>query len=107
MDLKKVNIIGTKYVNRFLKDDTGEVFDETTNKEYYESLSLPNAVNPIKEGYTWKVSFSDNLFDTETGNLEDNQYATMPMYIHKLAGQSPVVGIIDPTESTAPMQVNS
>ena len=105
--MKQVNLIGTKYVNRFINNDTGEIFDEVTNKAYYESLAQPNPVNPTMEGYTWKVSFSDNLYDTQDGNIGDNEYAAVSMYLFKIPGQGVQMSNVDPNISTAPMQVNA
>lgn len=72
--LTKLNIIGELFFNVF-EDSNGNKLEEETTKEFYTQLRNPNPTNPTKDGYTWKYSYSDNKYDSQSGRLEDKTYA--------------------------------
>ncbi len=70
VQLTKVHIIGTQYLDIF--DDGTEV---QSTAAAYHALALPHPVNPKKAGANWVVSVERPLYDTPSGNLDDNEYA--------------------------------
>lgn len=86
LSLAKKNIIGEHAFHVFIKD--GVEIRVPCSLEEYAALGLKGAgAPPTPEGYTWKLSFRDNKFDTPSGFLEDGQYAEENgRYVVKLAG---------------------
>jgi hypothetical protein len=74
--LTKVNIGSNRYYHVFKNNATGYVSEFQTTQASYNALAQYGASRPTKGGSTWVHSFSKIGFDTKTGNLSDNQYAT-------------------------------
>ncbi len=68
MKLTQVNIIGNVYRDCFSLQDVRA--EEVTTKEKYESL-----VRPEKDGQVWSYSYTDHLYDSASGSLENGQFA--------------------------------
>ena len=91
MKLTKVNIGTNRYVHKF-KLSNGTVVTESTTKASYDNLSIKDSSRPVKAGATWFMSSIRIGFDTPTGELSDNQYATQDNGFHwvKLVGHDVV-----------------
>ena len=87
IELTKVNIGTNRYVHKFKLSD-GTVVTENTTQESYDNLSVKDSPRPVKVGTTWFMSSIRIGFDTPTGELDDNQYATQANGSHwvKLVG---------------------
>ena len=91
MKLTKVNIGTNRYVHKFKLSD-GTIVTENTTKGSYDNLSIKGHPRPVKVGATWFMSSIRIGFDTPTGGLSDNQYATQDNGFHwvKLVGHDMV-----------------
>lgn len=69
----KCNIIGEQAWHLF-KDKHGKVVLVECTVSEYESLSLPNPVNPTKKDCEWLASYKDWKYDTPSGRLERGRY---------------------------------
>ena len=82
--LEKVYIIGYKYTDYF--SNGSEVLSFPGDPQIDAFLNEADASIPTREGVTWDHTTGSYLFDTETGDLEEGQYALQPSgrYIIKL-----------------------
>src|SRR3990167_9781372 len=69
MQLKKVNIIGMIYRNRFQKQDGTIVEVEISEEEY------KNGKKRTLDGAVWIGAYGNYRYDTPSFNLEDGTYA--------------------------------
>lgn len=87
--MQQVNIIGKKYVHVFRRSD-GVLIEQETDAADYFQLGQPNPVNPSLPDCVWLNSHERQLFDTPSGDIEDDQYAVMEMYVVKTTGYKPL-----------------
>lgn len=73
--LKKVNIVGNLYYHVFQNNNDSTFVKVETTEEEYKNLNKKNPFNPTMEGFTWKYSFGDYKYDTQSGKLEEGKYA--------------------------------
>src|SRR4030095_762842 len=71
--LTEVHIIGTKYIDYFTDGTT--ITSYPGDPEIHAHIAEPNAPIPTHEGLTWVHSVGNYLYDTESGDLEEGQYA--------------------------------
>ena len=85
--LTKVNIAADKYFAKF--DMVGYISTEEIDPSLYSSIQ-------IKDGAIWVSSASKISFDTPTGNLSDNEYATQLNGFHWVKIRGYAMTKIDP-----------
>lgn len=86
--LIKKNVIGERAFHLFEKD--GVRIIEPCTLEEYDALGKPNPKNPTKDGYIWCHSYKTWLYDTPSGELEDNCYVLCGDQVFvKLVGKEP------------------
>ena len=74
IELTKLNIVGEWFYHTF-EDSEGNLIQEETTEEDYRQLATPEHIDPKKDGYKWKYSYSDYKYDSPSGKMEDNTYA--------------------------------
>lgn len=72
IQLKETIVIGTKYIHRF-KTDSGDIDVETDEKGFMEHREI-GAPQPSYKGAAWVQSFTKHIFDTPSGELEEQCY---------------------------------
>lgn len=73
MKLRKVTIIGKKYLHVFKNDLDGLVDEIETTKEDYQKLAY-GGIPLAPHGFHWTHSIERMKVDTDSGDLEDGTY---------------------------------
>ena len=74
--LAEVHIIGTKYIDYFT--DGTATYSFPGDPKIHAHIAEKDAPIPTHEGMTWVHSTGQYLYDTQSGDLEEGQYAVQP-----------------------------